>query len=130
MYKKALKLNLRFESPKGNLTIEDLWDLPLTSTKSASLNGVAQAISRQIKADDVENFVEVQSSTDAILNLKLDIVKDIISDKLDEREKAKNASANKAERDKIMSLIARKQETELEGKSVEELEALLGKLND
>ena len=31
MFQKASRLKLRFDSPKGLLSVEDLWDLPLTS---------------------------------------------------------------------------------------------------
>jgi phosphoribosylformylglycinamidine (FGAM) synthase PurS component len=127
MYKKAIKLKLRFDSSKGmsSLTIEDLYNLPLTSKSNASLQEVAQIIGSQLKNPEVEDYVGEKSTTDTILQLKMDIVKDVIADKLEERESTKNAKADKAEREKIMAIIARKQDTELENMSVEDLNKLL-----
>ena len=40
IFKQATKLKLRFSSVRGDLTVEDLWDLPLTSKSNLSLDGV------------------------------------------------------------------------------------------
>lgn len=43
MFIKASRTKLRFESPKGLLSVEDLWDLPLISTMGkANLDDIAK----------------------------------------------------------------------------------------
>jgi excisionase family DNA binding protein len=75
LFEKAARLKLRFASPQGNLSAEDLWDLPLTSVRlnAANLNNIAKAISRQLKAESEEDFVNPKSAANDGLQLALDI---------------------------------------------------------
>lgn len=122
MFDKATRLKLRFYSNKGLLSVEQVWDLSLTA-----LNEIAKDLSRQVKAaqSDEEDFIGTKSNVDSELQLRFDIVKNIISVKLKERDESKDAAERKANNQVILELIQRKKQQELEGKSVEELEALL-----
>lgn len=122
MFDKATRLKLRFESNKGLLSVEQVWDLSLTS-----LNEMAKGLSRQVKAaeTDEEDFIGTKSNVDSELQLRFDVVKHIIGVKLKERDDSKDAAERKANNQVILELIQRKKQQELEGKSVEELEALL-----
>ena len=40
IFKQAAKAKLRFPSSKGELRVEDLWDLPLTSKTGPSLDSL------------------------------------------------------------------------------------------
>lgn len=122
MFDQATRLKLRFESTKGLLSVEQVWDLSLTS-----LNEMAKSLSRQVKAaaDDEEDFIGKKSSVDAKLQLSFDIVKAIIAVKLKERDESADAAARKANNQAIMELIQRKQQQDLENKSIEELQAML-----
>lgn len=122
MFDKATRLKLRFESNKGLLSVEQVWDLSLTA-----LNEMAKGLSRQVKAaeTDEEDFIGTKSAVDSELQLRFDVVKHIIGVKLKERDDSKDAAQRKADNQVIMELIQRKKQQELEGKSVEELEALL-----
>ena len=130
MFEKAVRLKLRFGSPQGNLTAEDLWDLPLTSTRAtvANLNSIAKDISRKLKAEGEEDFVDPKTSANEILQLQLDIVKHVIQVKQGENEFARVAAARKEQKARITELIARKQDQQLEGKTLEELQEMVAAL--
>jgi hypothetical protein len=126
MFEKAARLKYRFESPKGLLTVEDLWDLPLSSdTKRANLDDIARDLYKQLKNSDDVSFVFPERKSDPTIQVKFDIVKHIIDVKLLEQEAAKKAEQNKLQKQKIMRLIAEKDDEALRGKSREELRALL-----
>ncbi|WJJ54098.1 hypothetical protein [Escherichia phage AV101] len=122
MFDKATRMKLRFESNKGLLSIEQVWDLSLTA-----LNEMAKGLSRQVKAaeTDEEDFIGTKSNVDSELQLRFDVVKHIIGVKLKERDDSREAAERKANNQVILELIQRKKQQELESKSVEELEALL-----
>ncbi|MDR1638314.1 MAG: hypothetical protein LBT59_01340 [Clostridiales bacterium] len=126
MFEKAARLKYRFESSKGLLTVEDLWDLPLTSeTKRANLDDIARELHKQLKSGDDISFVYPERKSNATIQAKFDIVKHIIDVKLLELEAAKKAEQNKLQKQKILRLISEKDDEVLRGKSREELTALL-----
>jgi len=126
MYKKASKLKLRFETlKKGQITVEDLWDLPLTSANGVSLDGIAIKVNRDLKGSEEESFVAAASKASSELQLKLNILKDVIATKQDEKTKAKSVVESKAKREKILNIIAKKQNDSLENMSEEDLQKLL-----
>lgn len=129
IFEKATRNAIRFETTRGNITVEDLWNLPLTSRGSnPSLDDIAKAINRQIKAEEEESFVVKASPKNSELSLKLDIVKHIISVKLEEAEKAKSASEIKAKREKLLELLEKKQDESLSSLSIEEIRSQLESL--
>jgi hypothetical protein len=130
MFEQAARLKLRFGSPQGNLSAEDLWDLPLTSTRAnqANLNNVAKGISRQLKAESEEDFVNPRSGADEALQLALDIVKHVIQVRQAENETARALADRKEKKAKLLELIARKQDQALEGKPLEELQEMVASL--
>lgn len=130
MYEKAIRLKLRFASPQGALSAEDLWDLPLTSGRAtqANLNNIAKEVSRQLKAEGDEDFVNPKSGADEILQLKLDIVKHVIQVRQAENEAFRARAERSAKKDRLLELIARKQDQALEGKPLEELQAMVAEL--
>jgi len=125
MFEQATKQKLRFDSSKGSLTVEDLWDLNL-SAGSCSLDTLAKSINREIKQAEEESFVVKRSRASETLNLKFEIVKHIIDVRVAEAEAKVEATERKKQRIKIMELIAKKEDQSLENKSLDELKALLG----
>jgi hypothetical protein len=118
-------MKIRFETTKGALTVEDLWDLPLTSARYANLNDIAKGINRELKASGEEDFVSPATKADETLALKLAVVKHIIGVRLAENEEAKLIADKRAQKEKLLELIARKQDQELEGKSLEDLQKMV-----
>lgn len=125
MFEKATKQKLRFLTPVGALTTEDLWDLPLTSTRGVSLDALAKNLNREVKACEEESFVVQESTQNSVLSLKFGIVKHVIKAKLANAEKAEKAAATRVRNERILSVLVDKEHDDLNSKSVEELKELL-----
>jgi hypothetical protein len=123
MFEKASKLKIRFASSKGKLTVEDLWDLPLSSNRDdvVSLDSIAIELNRKIKDNDEESFVVKRSPTRNTLDLKFEIVKHIIKVRLSDIAKNEQRTANAERKAKIISIIAEKQDDSLRNMSLEDL---------
>lgn len=118
IFEKATRIRLRFETSRGTLNTEDLWKLILTE-----LDKLAIALNKQLKEASEESFIKTKTNNTVLLELRFDIVKHIIDTLLAENEEKK-----KAKRDQLLDLIAKKENQELEGKSLEELKSELSKL--
>lgn len=125
MFDKASRLKLRFQTPAGQLSVEDLWDLPLSSaTGKANLDNVAKELWQKLKQNDVPSFVARATGTDDVTQLKFDVVKHIIDIRLAESDQASAAKANKEKKQQILAIIAQKQNEALGAKSIDELTKL------
>ena len=123
IFKEAAKLKLRFKA-KGNMSVEDLFDLPLTSKDGVSLNDIAKEIYKNIKEDSGVDFVGEVIETDRIEELKLQIVKEIIKDKKDDINRKEESEVKKSHNENIDKLIAAKEAEALSNLSIEDLKAL------
>ena len=123
IFKEAAKLKLRFKA-KGNMSVEDLFDLPLTSKDGVSLNDIAKEIYKNIKEDSGIDFVGEVIETDRIEELKLQIVKEIIKDKKDDIKRKEESEVKKSHNANIDKLIAAKEAEALSNLSIEDLKAL------
>ncbi|MCK5615305.1 hypothetical protein KAR91_76280 [Candidatus Pacearchaeota archaeon] len=125
-FEQASRLKLRFETPKGLISVEDLWDLHLTSRgTNLSLDNLAKSLNKAVKESEEESFVVKKSRTNAILELKFDIVKHVIKVRLEDAERKENALAIKAQKEKILGIIADKEDDSLKGKSVASLKKMI-----
>lgn len=126
MFEKATRIRLRFETPAGLIDIEDLWQLPLTSNRGKlNLDDIAKDLNKKLKNDDEVSFVYKDKKPESLDQLRFDIVKHIIDVKIAEREAEADAVARKEKKQKILALIAEKQDENLRGKSLEELTAMV-----
>ena len=128
MFEKSSRLKLRFESGKGQLTVEDLWDLPLAD-RATNLDDIARGLNKQLKSGDDVSFVHKAKKSDEIIQLKFDVVKHIIDVRLAENEARDIARENSQKKQRILSLIADKQDDELKGKSLEDLTKMVNELS-
>lgn len=109
---------------KGVMTVEDLWNL-----RVEDLDAIFKALNRQKKTVDEESLLAVRSVEDQDLANKIELVKYIVSVKLAEAEQRKTAAANREQRDKILAIMAKKKDKELEDMDVDQLMKKLEELN-
>ena len=130
LFLQATREKFRFESSKGDLSVEQLWDLPLTSRTGFDLDTVAKAVNTNLKSSNEESFVNV-SNNPAVsrLQAQLEVVKAIIEVKLVQAEAVKKRALQLAERQRLMEVLHSKKDQELQGLSVEEIERRLSQLD-
>lgn len=130
IFEKGTRLAVRFYSPQGLLSIEDLWNLPLTaSATKASLDNIAKALHVTLQKDDVESFVlKSPAKKDVITKLQFDIVKHIIDVRLAEQEKAELLKANRDKKAKLIEILEKKEDEALVSKTPEEIRAMINEL--
>jgi hypothetical protein len=122
IFEQASREKFRFPSKVGMLSVENLWDLPLTSANKASLDDTAKSVNAELKSVTEESFVAITSNpAKAALETKLEIVKHIIAARLAENEAARNEAARRAEKVKLMEILERKQDATLEGLTEEQI---------
>lgn len=122
MFIKASREKMRFPY-KGLATVEDLWDLSVTE-----LDKIYKSLNAKAKQAQEESLLEVKSSEDEELTAQIEVIKYIVSVKLEEKKAAEMAKERKEQKQKIMSILASKQDEALHGKSIEELEKMLDEL--
>lgn len=127
MFEQASRLKIRFESPKGLLPAEDLWDLPLTSTTGrANLDDIAKALHRELRdsAETVSFVTPTGGTANTLSQLRFDLVKHVIGIRVEERAKALDATKRAETKQRLLEIISRKENETLEGKSLDELRAM------
>ncbi len=124
-----LRNKLRFASSRGDLSVEQLWDVPLRSNDGFNLNAVAKAASNAAKATNEENFVETtRTSTHIRVETAFELVKHIIDVKLADEAAAKKRVENKIKREKLLTVLAEKQDGKLSEMSERELKKQIAEL--
>ncbi|WP_411735088.1 hypothetical protein [Paenibacillus sp. M2] len=119
----ATKTKIRFAF-KGLISTEDLWDLSVEN-----LDSIFKTLNSQLKQVKEESLLNTKTKEDKELDVKIELVKYIVSTKLAEKEAQLKAKAQKEQKQKIQEILFTKQNQELENKSVEELQAMLGQLD-
>ena len=128
MFEKASRLKLRFATNLGLLAIEDLWDLPLTGRNRLNLDDVARNLYKQLKSGDDVSFVVPERKSDETVQLMFDLVKHVIDVRLVEAKAADQAKARAEKKQKILAVIADKQDESLKSMSAEDLQKMLAEL--
>lgn len=123
MYKVASKMKLRFATSKGNLSVEDLWDLNLIT-----LDKLAVALDEEISKSPRKSFIAETTPENEVAKLKLDILKDIIKTKMEEKNKKDAEKQRLSEKNKLLEILAKKQNESLENLSIEELQKRIAEL--
>lgn len=123
MFEQASRMKVRFNTTKGSLSVEDLWDLPLVS-KSVSLDQIARDLYRELRETSEVSFVLEKTKETEEIELKFNLVKHIIDVKLAERKAKEDRAINQEKIRHIDEILRLKEEDELKGKSVEDLKKM------
>lgn len=123
LFEVAVRSKFRFPF-RGLISVEDLWDLSVES-----LDLIFKQLNSQIKQVKEESLLGSKTQEDKELEMKIDIIKYIVSTKLEESELKSKAREVKAQKQKIMEILSAKQDEALENKSVEELTKMLNELD-
>ena len=123
MFKQATKQKLRFATNKGYLSVEDLWDLSLPS-----LDKIAVALDEELAKRPRKSFITDNTPKNDELELKFNIVKEIIATKMKEKSDKEIAKDKAAEKARLTELLAKKRSEKLESLSEEELMKRLAEL--
>ena len=108
-FEEATRNKVRFETNRGMITVEDLWDLPLTGTNGFNLDNVAKTLAKQLRELNEESFVTPSTKASSEIEDKLDIVKHIIEVKIDEAYTAKRKTEIKAKKQVLLNVLAQKE---------------------
>lgn len=127
IFAQATRAKLRFTTPSGNISVEDLWDLDLDKGR-VNLDDIARGLFRQLKHSDDVSFVNPGKKSDAKVQLAFDVVKYIIDVRLAEVAAAAEARANKEKKQKLMALVAAQEDAALAAMPVEELRRMIAAL--
>ena len=109
---------------KGVMTVEDLWSL-----RVEDLDAIFKMLNRQKKTADEDSLLATKSAEDQDLANKIDIVRYIVSVKLAEAAERVSATEKKAQRDKIMEIVAKKKDKALEDMGIDDLMKKLKELD-
>ena len=122
MFEVAVRNKFRFPFT-GVISVEDLWDLSVQQ-----LDGIFKTLKSQEKKAQEESLLDTRTPEDEALKTKIDIIRYIVNVKLDEAKQAEHAKENRDQKQKILGILAEKQDADLRSKTPEELQAMLNQL--
>ena len=122
IFETATKESIRFEY-KGLSSVEDLWNLEVEE-----LDSIFKKLNAEKKTVTEESLLAVPTKENTLLNTKIKIVIHIVKAKLAELESRSLLAEKKVKKERIMEIMASKQDSELEGKSTKELQKMIDAL--
>ena len=127
---KATRQKYRF-GPNDALTVEDLWDIPLTSQVKLSLDKIAVGLNEQMGNKQPISFVNPASlSKDAqTIEDKFNIVKGVIDIRVQEQKAAQDRQVKAQERQRLLAILDEKNNKKMRAMSADEIAAKLAELD-
>jgi len=128
IFAEATRRQFRYESHKGALSVEHLWELPLNDT----LDDVARRCKQELDATPQHSFITRENESDetqTVAKLKFDVVEYIINYKLKIEEKAKSRAENARKRQDILRALDDRDKKSLASKTKKQLKEELAKLD-
>lgn len=123
LFEMATRNKLRFPSTKGELSVEDLWDL-----SDKDLDVVYKNLKDQEVKSSEESLLD-DANVDPKLTAAIGIVKYIFTTKRNERLEAKELIDKKRNQQLYIDALSRRKLKDIDNMSVEELEAKIAELD-
>jgi len=124
MFLQASRKGVRF-TYKGQITVEDLWNLSLDE-----LNSIYEQLNNVLEKSSSKSLLKTRKSEDETLDLKIFIVQYIFEVKQQELNERKTRTEKLQKKNQLMAILEQKQNSELMGKSSEEIAKLIDELGD
>lgn len=122
----AVRAKLRFETSRGVLNVEQLFDVPLESNGDFSLDYLHGKASAEVNANGAESYVtKSKRKGTATAELQVAVLEHIIDLRVAEQKTANNRAALQARREQLLAAAADKQNQALANASPEEINAEL-----
>lgn len=134
LFEKASRQQLRFQSARGTLSVEDLWTLGKNAAGLSELDSMAKALNKSVRAAaEEESFIPGSTNAKATAEaektaLAFEIVKHVITTLVAERDAKNQAQAKAEQKQKLLALLNERDAEDLKGKSRAELEAMIAAL--
>lgn len=114
IFEQATRNKLRFRATNGLVSVEDLWDLGLTH-----LDLIAKGLRKELRDED-DSFID-DKKKNTQLELKFEVVKHIITTRMEEKNTQVAQREKDARRKKILEVMEAKQDSSLQNMSMEDL---------
>lgn len=102
-----------------------MWDL-----RVEDLDQIFKTLHAKQKQSQEESLLNTKNKEEELIDIQIAIIKYIVVVKLAEKEAQKKAAENKAKKQKIMAIMAARDEKALENSSDEELRRMLEELGE
>jgi len=109
---------------KGLVSVEDLWDLSVQA-----LDQIFKHLNKELKEKGEESLLKSKTDEETDLDNAINIVKYIVSVKEEERLGLLEQRKRAAKKQKIMEIMAEKQDKALTEMSMEDLQKMLDELD-
>lgn len=108
---------------RGQISVEDMWDLSVSE-----LDKIFKTLNKQVKTAQEESLLETKTKEDETIENQIAIVRHIVSVKRKEANDRLREKERKAQKQRIMEIMADKEAEALKSKSPEELRKMLEEL--
>ena len=109
---------------RGQISVEDMWDLSVNE-----LDKIFKTLNKQVKTAQEESLLETKTKEDETIENQIAIVRHIVSVKQREANDRLREKERKAQKQRIMEIMADKEDEALKSKSTEELRKMLEELD-
>lgn len=132
VFEVAAKDKYRFETERGMLMVEDLFTLPIKSERGKlDLYTIASQLAEGLGKNDNELLSGIFSDevkVDSVTKTKFDIVQRVVEIKRAENKERLDMAGNKAQKERLLEILAKKKDSSLEQLTEEEILAKLAEL--